>query len=66
MNPWLIIGGVATSIVREGEFMSSDGARIGDVIVRTKPLNTDCGERSPVANGEWEEGGYALAKVCQW
>ena len=40
LNLWPIIGGVATLIVWEGEFVSSDGARIGDVIVLTKPLGT--------------------------
>jgi len=40
LNPWPIIGGVATSIVAEGEFVPSDGARCGDVVVLTKPLGT--------------------------
>lgn len=40
LNPWPIIGGVATSIVRQGEFVPSDGAQPGDVIVLTKPLGT--------------------------
>jgi len=40
MNPWPIIGGVATSIVAKGEFVHSDGARVGDVVVLTKPLGT--------------------------
>jgi selenide,water dikinase len=40
LNPWPIIGGVATSVVRKGEFVPSDGARVGDVLVLTKPLGT--------------------------
>jgi selenide,water dikinase len=40
LNPWPIIGGVATSVVAEGEFVSSDGAQAGNVIVLTKPLGT--------------------------
>ena len=40
LNPWPIIGGVATSIVAEGEFVPSDGANIGNVVVLTKPLGT--------------------------
>jgi len=40
LNPWPIIGGVATTVVAEGEFVPSDGAQIGDVIVLTKPLGT--------------------------
>lgn len=40
LNPWPIIGGVATSVVSEGEFVPSDGARVRDVLVLTKPLGT--------------------------
>mmetsp|Transcript_11967 Transcript_11967/g.24291 ORF Transcript_11967/g.24291 Transcript_11967/m.24291 type:complete len:279 (+) Transcript_11967:493-1329(+) len=40
LNPWPIIGGVATAIVAEGEFVKSDGAKVGDVLVLTKALGT--------------------------
>lgn len=40
VNPWPVIGGVATSICREGEYVKSDGAQLGDVVVLTKPLGT--------------------------
>lgn len=40
LNPWPIIGGVATAVVTEDEFVSSDGAQVGDVLVLTKPLGT--------------------------
>lgn len=40
LNPWPIIGGVATSVVTRDEYVSSDGAQIGDVLVLTKPLGT--------------------------
>jgi len=40
LNPWYIIGGVATSICTEQEFIMPDGATDGDVIVLTKPLGT--------------------------
>jgi selenide,water dikinase len=40
LNPWPIIGGVATSVVAKGEFVPSDGANLGDVVVLTKPLGT--------------------------
>jgi selenide, water dikinase len=40
LNPWPIIGGVATSVVSKGEFVASDGAKAGDVVVLTKPLGT--------------------------
>lgn len=39
-NPWPIIGGVAKSVCREGDFVLPRGARPGDVIVLTKPLGT--------------------------
>lgn len=40
LNPWPIIGGVATSVVSKDEFIPSDGAQVGDVVVLTKPLGT--------------------------
>ncbi|KAL3916634.1 MAG: hypothetical protein SGILL_005087 [Bacillariaceae sp.] len=40
LNPWPIIGGVATSVVTKDGYISSDGAKPGDVIVLTKPLGT--------------------------
>jgi len=40
LNPWPIIGGVATSIVLEDEFVPSDGMQVGDIMVLTKPLGT--------------------------
>lgn len=40
INPWLIIGGVATSICSTQEFISPDNAMVSDVLVLTKPLGT--------------------------
>lgn len=40
LNPWFIIGGVATSIVKREEVILPDQAVTGDVIVLTKPLGT--------------------------
>jgi len=40
LNPWPIIGGVATSVVAKGEFVPSDGAQPGNLVVLTKPLGT--------------------------
>lgn len=40
VNPWLTIGGVATSICENEEFIMPDGAEVGDVLVLTKPLGT--------------------------
>jgi selenide,water dikinase len=35
-----VIGGVATTICADGEYVKSDGAQVGDVVVLTKPLGT--------------------------
>lgn len=40
LNPWPIIGGVATSVVTTGELVFSNGAQVGNVVVLTKPLGT--------------------------
>lgn len=40
LNPWPVIGGVATAICSKGEYVESDGAKAGDVVVLTKPLGT--------------------------
>lgn len=39
-NPWPILGGVATALVREEEIVRPEGAQPGDVLVLTKPLGT--------------------------
>jgi len=40
LNPWFIVGGVATSVATESEVIMPDGAQVGDVLVLTKPLGT--------------------------
>eukprot|EP00795_Rhopilema_esculentum_P002143 gene2143-17730_t len=40
LNPWYIIGGVASSVVTENEVILPENAVAGDVIVLTKPLGT--------------------------
>lgn len=40
MNPWIIIGGVATSVCSVQEYISPDNAMVSDVLVLTKPLGT--------------------------
>ncbi|XP_074661872.1 inactive selenide, water dikinase-like protein [Tubulanus polymorphus] len=40
LNPWLTIGGVATSVCQSNEFIMPDDAVAGDVLVLTKPLGT--------------------------
>jgi len=52
LNPWPIIGGVATSIVTSDQFIPSNGAQPGDVMVLTKPLGTQVA----VNVNEWRNG----------
>lgn len=40
INPWVVIGGVATTVCGPTEFIMPDGAVVGDVLVLTKPLGT--------------------------
>lgn len=40
INPWLIIGGVATSVCTQNEIIIPENAIVGDVLVLTKPLGT--------------------------
>lgn len=60
LNPWPIIGGVATSIVAEGEFVKSDGAQEGDVIVLTKPLGTQVA----VNVNQWRRENHKFWQKC--
>uniref|UniRef100_A0ACB8EMC6 Uncharacterized protein n=1 Tax=Sphaerodactylus townsendi TaxID=933632 RepID=A0ACB8EMC6_9SAUR len=40
LNPWIIVGGVATVVCQPNEFIVPDSAVPGDVLVLTKPLGT--------------------------
>ncbi|CAF4009755.1 unnamed protein product, partial [Rotaria sp. Silwood2] len=40
VNPWLIVGGVATSVCIQSEIIIPENAVVGDVLVLTKPLGT--------------------------
>uniref|UniRef100_A0AAX7VJW9 selenide, water dikinase n=1 Tax=Astatotilapia calliptera TaxID=8154 RepID=A0AAX7VJW9_ASTCA len=40
INPWIIVGGVASVVCQPNEFIMPDGAVPGDVLVLTKPLGT--------------------------
>jgi len=40
INPWIIVGGVATSVCTQNEIIIPENAVVGDVIVLTKPLGT--------------------------
>lgn len=39
-NPWVIVGGVATAVCAQGEFIEPSNAMVSDVLVLTKPLGT--------------------------
>jgi len=39
-NPWLMVGGCATSVCAQEEYVVPDSAVAGDVLVLTKPLGT--------------------------
>jgi len=49
MNPWPIIGGAATSVCTDDEFIMPRNAVPGDLIVLTKPLGTQVA----VNVGQW-------------
>ncbi|XP_037934338.1 selenide, water dikinase 2 [Teleopsis dalmanni] len=40
VNPWCILGGVATTVIKNEEIIMPYGARDGDALVLTKPLGT--------------------------
>lgn len=40
INPWMTVGGVATTVCQPNEFIMPDNAVTGDVLVLTKPLGT--------------------------
>lgn len=40
LNPWVTIGGVASTVCQPNEFIVPDCAVVGDVLVLTKPLGT--------------------------
>uniref|UniRef100_A0A2K6PI42 Selenide, water dikinase 1 n=1 Tax=Rhinopithecus roxellana TaxID=61622 RepID=A0A2K6PI42_RHIRO len=40
LNPWIVLGGVATIVCQPSEFIMPDNAVPGDVLVLTKPLGT--------------------------
>lgn len=54
VNPWCIIGGVATTVCKENDVIMPEGAVAGDVLVLTKALGTQVA----VNAHQWlEEGG---------
>ena len=59
MNPWPIIGGAATSVCTEAEFIRPEHLEIGDVIVLTKPLGTQVAVNAhqwlALQNAKWDQ-----------
>jgi len=39
-NPWVLLGGCATSVLPETNFIMPNSAQAGDVLVLTKPIGT--------------------------
>jgi len=59
VNPWMTIGGVATSVCGNDEFIMPDGAEVGDVLVLTKPLGTQIA----VNAHQWIEKPEMLSRI---
>lgn len=57
INPWCIIGGIATSICLENEYINPLHAQIGDVLLLTKPLGAQiaCNTHRWLENPERKE-----------
>ncbi len=39
LNPWVIVGGVASAVCTADEYVMPSGGKAGDVLVLTKPLD---------------------------
>lgn len=65
--PWLLLGGVATSVVHESEIIKVDQAVPGDVLVLTKPIGGQVAVNSyewmKTNNGKIEELGLDPCKI---
>ncbi|EGT37179.1 hypothetical protein CAEBREN_31119 [Caenorhabditis brenneri] len=65
--PWLLLGGVATSVANESEIIKVDRAVPGDVLVLTKPIGGQVAVNSyewiKKNNGKIEEFGLDSAKI---
>jgi len=61
MNPWVTIGGVASTVCDEGDIILPEGARPGDVLLLTKALGTQIS----VNAHQWmeEEEGKLWSKI---
>jgi selenide,water dikinase len=71
-NPWPMIGGCASALAREAELVRPEGARVGNVLVLTKPLGTQVAvnvwQRRP-PHAHWEArlapAGLTLAAAAE-
>lgn len=59
VNPWCMIGGIATSICHESEILFPTEAKVHDVLVLTKPLGTQLATNSYIwmkeDSDEWKK-----------
>eukprot|EP00043_Microstomoeca_roanoka_P021522 m.255368 g.255368 ORF g.255368 m.255368 type:complete len:331 (+) comp19413_c0_seq1:204-1196(+) len=58
LNPWMIVGGVASYVASRGDFIEPTKAEPGDILVLTKPLGTQ-----PAVNAHQWLGRPAFDKV---
>lgn len=63
INPWCIIGGIATSVCRRDEIVMPNHAQPGDVIVLTKPLGTQLATNAQIWREENAESWQKLSDV---
>eukprot|EP00056_Hartaetosiga_gracilis_P003140 m.60022 g.60022 ORF g.60022 m.60022 type:complete len:263 (-) comp11346_c0_seq1:84-872(-) len=59
LNPWMIVGGVASYVAKKEEFIEPTGGEDGDVLVLTKPLGTQ-----PAVNAHQWLGTNAYEKIA--
>nr|XP_039319946.1 selenide, water dikinase 1 isoform X2 [Saimiri boliviensis boliviensis] len=59
LNPWIVLGGVATTVCQPNEFIMPNNAVPGDVLVLTKPLGTQVA----VAVHQWLDIPEKLNKI---
>lgn len=72
INPWCIIGGIASAVCHEKEIIFPNNARAGDALILTKPLGTQLATNALIwlkdKSSEWEKllaAGVTEAEVCE-
>lgn len=63
INPWCIIGGIATSVCTKDEIVFPNRAVAGDVIILTKPLGTQLATNAQIWRDENSESWQKLTEV---